>query len=64
MPQYSDDVSFDHDSVTGYCAGACHEYTSSNMTTIKDFRSGEHRTTEEDFYLMVTGNFRQTPPSA
>jgi hypothetical protein len=76
-----EDASFDHDSVTGFCAdchaseyrdekhkkfsspyteyytvnelrdcaGACHEYTNSSMTTIKKFRSGEHSTTDEHF---------------
>jgi hypothetical protein len=31
------------------CSGACHEYTDSSMTTIKQFESGEHRANDGGF---------------
>ncbi|MCP5193520.1 MAG: hypothetical protein H6987_10670, partial [Pseudomonadales bacterium] len=31
------------------CAGACHVYTNSSLTTIKDSRFGEHRVGDRDF---------------
>ncbi|MCU7944768.1 MAG: hypothetical protein KZQ87_19035, partial [Candidatus Thiodiazotropha sp. (ex Cardiolucina cf. quadrata)] len=31
------------------CAGACHEYTDSSMTTIRRRRSGEHRVSDGEF---------------
>jgi hypothetical protein len=31
------------------CTGACHVYTNNSLTTIKDFRSGEHRVSDGDF---------------
>ncbi|MBV1930934.1 MAG: hypothetical protein KUG71_04385, partial [Porticoccaceae bacterium] len=31
------------------CAGACHTYEDSSLTTIKENRNGEHRTTDGDF---------------
>ena len=31
------------------CSGACHEYTNSSFTTIKDAKIGEHRVSDADF---------------
>jgi hypothetical protein len=31
------------------CAGACHEYTNSSLTTIRRSRTGEHRPSGGDF---------------
>jgi hypothetical protein len=31
------------------CAGTCHEYTDSSMTTIYDFENSEHRVSDGSF---------------
>jgi hypothetical protein len=31
------------------CSGTCHQYTNSSMTTIKEFRSGEHHPSHSGF---------------